>query len=224
MCVIQPCVHSGLPNYRPGQAPTEKIRVVVPATGHVQVPHHQGAAAAHTGHGDDDQENARAVRDGAAHRVHHVAVLPEQQRVRVRQPDGRGPDRPGRAGGRIRAAHSRHVRRLLVVRATGGGRVPAEHWLQGLLQEPDGRHEGRVQEAAMIDAKTVTRALVAHACSVQSSAVVLYFKTVGPKPLPHPFRSHVCFSFSNAPRPRSLRVRFLMGLAAGVMHWQCTGD
>lgn len=143
------CVHSGLPNYRSRQAPAEEVRAAVPAAGHVQVPGDQSAARAHTGRGHADQEDPGGRRHGAARGAHHAAVLP-QQRVRPRQPAGRGRRRARRPGGRVRAAHRRHVRRLLVVRATSGRRVPAER-LQGVLQEPDGRREGRVQETVKCD-------------------------------------------------------------------------
>lgn len=144
--------YSGLPNYRSRETPSpaQEVRAAVPAVGHVQVSGDQGAARAHTGGRHADQEDDGARRHGAAHRADHVALLPEPQRpgLRPREPDSRGRGRPDRTGCRVRAAHRRHVGRLLVVRATGR-RDSVQQRLQGLQQEPVGRHEGLLPTAAV---------------------------------------------------------------------------
>lgn len=144
------CFYSGLPNYRSRQAPAQEVRAAVSAAGHVQVLGDQSAAGAHPGGRDDHQEDAGAGRHGATHAADDAAVLPKPQLpgLRVREPDGRGLGGPGWPGRGVRAPHlRRHVRRLFHVRAAVGRRVPAEQRVQGLLQEPDGRHEGDVPAA-----------------------------------------------------------------------------
>jgi len=80
--------HSGLPNYRSSQAPTQEVCSAVPIAGDVQVSGDQNAVGANIGGRHDHQEDAGAWRHGTAHCIDHVTVLPEPQlrglRVRCR--------------------------------------------------------------------------------------------------------------------------------------------
>lgn len=152
-------------NSRSRQTPAQKVRVAVPVAGHVQVPADQVAAGAHTVSRPADQEDISRRRHGAARRVRHVTVLQEQQQLRFRagQPGDRGRGGPHRPGGRVRATHGRLVGRLFVVRAATG-HVPAEHRLQGLLQEPDGRRVKPTVTAGSCDGYTTTPARTGPQC------------------------------------------------------------
>jgi len=78
--------HSGLPNYRSKQAPTQEVRTAVSTAGHVQVPGNQSAAGTYTDGCHDHQEDDGARRHGTAHPADYVTVLSKSQlrRLRVR--------------------------------------------------------------------------------------------------------------------------------------------